>query len=92
MSCQLVVYDIANPRRLRRVAKVMQHFGVRVQKSVFECELSSRQVGFMVNAIGDGLVEEEDQVRIYTVTKGCIHSAVRLGRPGDELPGLSVVV
>ena len=38
----LVTYDIADPRRLRRVAKVSEGFGRRVQKSVFECELDER--------------------------------------------------
>ena len=41
----LVAYDVstetaAGKRRLRRVAKVCQNFGQRVQKSVFECDVS----------------------------------------------------
>ena len=39
----LVVYDIADPRRLRRMAKKAEKFGVRVQKSVFECFLTERE-------------------------------------------------
>ena len=31
----LIAYDIANPRRLRRVAKRLERYAVRVQKSVF---------------------------------------------------------
>jgi len=31
----LIAYDIANPRRLRRVAKRLEQYAVRVQKSVF---------------------------------------------------------
>ena len=36
----LVCYDIANPRRLAQVARVMEGFGERVQESVFECRLT----------------------------------------------------
>jgi len=35
-----VCYDIAEPRRLRRVAKASEDAGLRVQKSVFECSLT----------------------------------------------------
>lgn len=31
----VIAYDIANPRRLRRVAKCLERCAVRVQKSVF---------------------------------------------------------
>ncbi len=61
----LAVYDIANPRRLRRVAKVMETYGVRVQKSVFECNLSRSALGLMKELIMKELCEEEDTVRIY---------------------------
>lgn len=44
----LVTYDVsvmstAGQRRLRRIAKVCLDFGVRVQNSVFECEVSPEQ-------------------------------------------------
>lgn len=36
----IVSYDIANPRRLNRVARTLEAAGVRIQKSVFECGLT----------------------------------------------------
>ena len=36
-----VAYDIANPHRLRRIAKCCESFGVRIEKSVFESRLGS---------------------------------------------------
>ncbi len=46
----LVAYDIstedlAGERRLQRVAKVCEQYGVRVQKSVFEARLSANSAG-----------------------------------------------
>ncbi|MFN3411977.1 MAG: CRISPR-associated endonuclease Cas2 [Exilispira sp.] len=32
----VVLYDIRNPKRLKKVAKIMESYGIRVQKSVFE--------------------------------------------------------
>ena len=37
----LLAYDIADPKRLSRVAKVCEDYGVRVQYSVFECHLEN---------------------------------------------------
>lgn len=36
----LIAYDISDPTRLRRVIKVMESFGQRLQYSVFLCDLS----------------------------------------------------
>lgn len=36
----LIAYDIADEKRLRRVAKVMEAYGERLQYSVFLCDLS----------------------------------------------------
>lgn len=37
----LVCYDIADPKRLRQVAKICESFGSRLQCSVFESSLDS---------------------------------------------------
>ena len=39
----LVCYDIRDPKRLRRVAQLMEGHGTRVQYSVFRCHLSDRE-------------------------------------------------
>jgi len=36
----LVIYDITDERRMRRVAGKLSAYGIRVQKSAFECELT----------------------------------------------------
>lgn len=39
----LIAYDICDPKRLRRVIKVMESFGQRLQYSVFLCDLSDME-------------------------------------------------
>lgn len=36
----LIAYDISDPKRLRKVIKVMESYGQRLQYSVFLCDLS----------------------------------------------------
>jgi CRISPR-associated protein Cas2 len=41
MDSYLVAYDIADPKRLRKVATTCEDFGARKQYSVFLCRLSA---------------------------------------------------
>ncbi|GAA1843803.1 hypothetical protein GCM10009836_23950 [Pseudonocardia ailaonensis] len=40
----LIAYDIADPKRLRRVCKTMEEYGERLQYSVFICDLSRSEL------------------------------------------------
>ena len=40
----LVCYDVHDPDRLRKCAKHMEGYGVRVQYSVFRCWMTRREV------------------------------------------------
>ncbi|MBM3855222.1 MAG: CRISPR-associated endonuclease Cas2, partial [Verrucomicrobia bacterium] len=37
----LIAYDVTDAKRLHKVAKVCEDWGVRVQYSVFECRLEA---------------------------------------------------
>lgn len=78
----LVVYDIANPRRLNRVAKVMKNWGIRVQKSVFEVETGKRQILMLVREIETLLVSEEDSVKFFRLCEKCKVNISCLGLGG----------
>jgi len=58
----LVSYDVCDPKRLRRVAKAMEGFGVRIQYSVFECALDGRRFEKMKAELPPLLNHEEDQI------------------------------
>ena len=40
----VVSYDISDDKRRRMVAKLLEGYGYRVQYSVFECDLSLKQL------------------------------------------------
>lgn len=59
----LIAYDISDPVRLRRVIKVMESYGERLQYSVFLCDLSDAElvqwltdIGAVVNLGADSVV------------------------------------
>ena len=80
MITYLVCYDIAEPKRLRRVAEVMEDFGKRVLYSVFECYLTPVQLAAMRQAVEPLLDPLEDSVRYYVLCQRCEKAIEHLGR------------
>ena len=48
----IVAYDIAEPKRWRRVFKVMKGYGYWLQLSVFQCRLTARRRAEMTARFG----------------------------------------
>ena len=48
-----ISYDIANPKRLVKIAKTLENFGLRVQYSFFECEMEKEQLNNLKRALLD---------------------------------------
>ena len=67
MSHWLVIYDIRDETRLRKVAKHMEGYGVRVQKSVFEIEASSKIIDRLRKEINTLLNIEQDYVVYFEI-------------------------
>ena len=81
----LVTYDVttetaAGRRRLRRVAKVCQGFGQRVQKSVFECTVSPTQLERLKQKLRKAMDEKEDSLRIYHLPEAREKRVEEMGR------------
>lgn len=49
----LIVYDVSEDQERLRVAKLIEGFGIRVQKSAFECHLSRGQRETLVRRLND---------------------------------------
>lgn len=66
----LLAYDVATSdrageRRLRRVAKIVEGFGVRVQYSVFELVLDQHEVPRLLHRLEQVIDSGADSVRVY---------------------------
>lgn len=85
---RLVAYDIAAPKRLRLVAKACQDYGVRIEKSVFECDLDEDMFGALWRELSELIDPEEDAVIAYKICRACVREAQSVGlisRPGPVL-------
>lgn len=61
----LVAYDIADPRRLQRVARCVSRRGVRVQYSVFLTHLTPAQRKTLTGELARLIDPRADDVRLY---------------------------
>ena len=70
----IVCYDVstettAGRRRLRRVARVCEAVGQRVQKSVFECRLDQARFESLERDLLAEIDQGEDCLRFYRLTE-----------------------
>lgn len=70
----LVTYDVSTidkrgPRRLRRIARACEDYGVRVQNSVFECKLDRKHWVRLKARLLDEMDVEKDSIRFYFLDK-----------------------
>lgn len=70
----LVSYDVATSsaagrKRLRKVAKICEANGQRVQKSVFECRVSLPHLEKIERDLLGAIDEKSDNLRIYRMSE-----------------------
>lgn len=78
----LMAYDIADPKRLRRICTLMEDHGERLQYSVFLCDLTAAELAELESAMLDVMNIQQDSV--IQIDLGPLHTpaAVRaLGCP-----------
>lgn len=82
----LIAYDISHPKRLRRVIKIMESYGKRLQYSVFLCDLSGVEyIRWQTEILA---VVRLDEDSVVTIDLGALPNPTpirALGRP-RQLP------
>jgi CRISPR-associated protein Cas2 len=81
----LIAYDVDTTtadgqRRLRRVAKICEGYGHRVQKSVFEVACTEAQLPLIRQKLADTIDAQLDNIRMYRLAQGTLSTVERLGR------------
>lgn len=66
----LITYDVntvssSGQKRLRKVSKICQNYGQRVQNSVFECVVDSSQYATLKIELKEVIDESKDSIRFY---------------------------
>lgn len=80
----LVTYDVntttpAGQRRLRRVAKICEGYGLRVQKSVFEVTCTAAQLPMLRQQLTEVINHTTDNIRLYRLPAGSLQNVEQIG-------------
>ncbi len=87
----LVTYDVdttttEGKHRLRRVAKLCEGYGIRVQKSVFEIVINDAQLVRFEHELRQVIDAKKDSIRMYRVPNQSLAQVRHLGiaRPANQ--------
>jgi CRISPR-associated protein Cas2 len=75
----VVAYDITDPKRLARVAKVCEDYGVRVQYSIFECRLDEDEFTDFWLKLLEEIDDDEDRMVAYKIDARCAKETLTAG-------------
>ena len=81
----VVTYDVdtsdsAGQKRLRKVAKICERHGMRVQNSVFEVLVDASQLVVLKQELGKAIDMEQDSVRVYRLGNSYENRIESMGR------------
>lgn len=85
---KIVAYDVCSPKRLRKVAKTCELYGIRIEKSVFECDLTEELFDQFWLELCDIIDVAEDSIVAYRINKADVRDIMSMGcvqRPRKRL-------
>jgi len=88
----IIAYDIQDDKRRRRLAKVLEGYGQRMQWSVFECRLQQDELHRLVIRLERIVKATEDRIRLWPVPEGSARRVIQLGLAAPPPPEADVVV
>ena len=77
---RIVAYDISSPKRLHRVALACLDYGIRIEKSVFECDLRNDQFDELWDKLCKIVNRDFDALVCYPICASCENNVVTYGR------------
>jgi CRISPR-associated protein Cas2 len=85
-----VCFDIQDDKKRRILGEWLEEYGIRVQRSVFEIEISKSKLKKLIEKIANEIDEKEDSVRFYYIHNGSIEKCKWLGFGGEPFWGSDV--
>lgn len=82
----VVAYDIADDKRRRKIAKVLEKYGLRCNESVFECLLTDSSIDKLKTELLKLADPKEDSVLYYYLCLPCVMKRECIGRRSELLP------
>lgn len=72
----MICYDISEPKRLRKTAKVLESYGIRIQKSIFQLDIDADMLKNLVRDVLAVIDKKLDAFFIYPLCDVCTRNAL----------------
>ena len=76
---QIIAYDIVKTRKRNKVAEILKDYGIRIQKSVFECRLNDVDLNRLTQKLSEAIDKKTDSILIYYLCEACVKQMHFLG-------------
>jgi CRISPR-associated protein Cas2 len=74
----LVAFDVSSDRRRRRIVKVLEKQGSRVNYSVFECMLTAMEAQKLKEDLARLMKPGKDNILVYPLCKNCVDKRISI--------------
>jgi CRISPR-associated protein Cas2 len=88
----VIAYDIVDDNRRNRVAHFLERWGRRVQKSLFECDLSPEELEKVCSRLKELMALPEDRCHIYRLCGECAPKRLVLGSDQEPAWAKAIIV
>lgn len=76
----IVSYDLSDDKLRNKVAKELKNYGRRVQYSIFECQISKKQMEQLYKKLLSVMQRENNgNIRIYYICARCMEQTQTIG-------------
>jgi CRISPR-associated protein Cas2 len=80
----IITYDIKEDKKRRKVSKILEDYGTRVQYSVFECDITQQQADNIICRF-QGLIDiETDSIIVYFYCANCRQKEITIGKKKEK--------
>jgi len=90
----IVAYDISDPKRWRKIFKLMHGYGDWLQLSVFQCRLTRRRHAELIAMLDEMIQHKEDHVVLLDLglADEVVPRVVSLGKDFQPIERVPIVV
>lgn len=88
----VIAYDVVDDAKRQRLAELLKSYGQRVEKSVFECKLTKKELEEVQKRLVQFVDPSEDRCHIYPLCADCASRRIGLGADFEEKWGEIIIV
>jgi len=75
----VICYDIVEDRKRNRASETLKDYGIRVQKSVFECRLDAVAFSTLIKLLRKIIDKDTDSIMVFLQCETCRREKTSIG-------------